>query len=148
VIWTQSVRPLTTSDDCRNVGLMKLTIYQPSEIFLDTEVIKITAESPGGGFGLLPRHIDLATALVPGILSYETPDGQEVFVALNGGILTKQGDHVSVATPMAVHGPLGDLKKAVEEMIHGVDEKERKARVAVAILEADFVRRFMEFCKK
>lgn len=127
---------------------MKLTIYQPSEIFLNVDVVKIAAESPEGGFGILPRHIDMATALVPGILSYETPNGQEAFVALNGGILTKQGSHVSVATPMAVHGELGALKRAVETMIHEVDEKERKARAAVARLEADFVRRFMEFCKK
>ena len=126
---------------------MNLTIYQPSEIFLKEEVAKVKAESPAGCFTLLPRHIDMATALVPGILSYETPMGKEVFVAVNGGILTKQGEHVAVATQTAVQGELGGLKKEVEIMIRETDERERKTRAAVARLEADFVRRFMEFRK-
>ncbi|WP_373499915.1 F0F1 ATP synthase subunit epsilon [Desulfococcus sp.] len=126
---------------------MKLTIYQPSEIFLEEEVAKVKAESPAGCFTLLPRHIDMATALVPGILSYETPGGREGFAAVNGGILIKQGDQVAVATQMGVQGELGSLKKSVEIMIREVDEKERKTRAAVARLEADFVRRFMEFRK-
>ena len=126
---------------------MRLTIYQPSEIFLDEEVVKVTGESPAGSFGVLPRHIDMVTALVPGILAYEKPAGGEVFVALNGGILTKQGDRIAVATRMAVRGELGALKKAIETMIHDVDERERKTRAAVARLEADIVRRFVEFGK-
>jgi F-type H+-transporting ATPase subunit epsilon len=126
---------------------MRLIIYQPSEIFLDEEIAKVTGESPAGSFGLLPRHVDMATALVPGILAYETPAGAQVFVAINGGILTKTGDRVAVATRMAVRGELGALKKAVEAMISEVDERERKARAAVARLEADMVRRFVEFSK-
>ena len=126
---------------------MNLTIYQTSEIFLNEEIARVTAESPSGSFCMLPRHIDIATALVPGILSYKTPDGRERFVALNGGILTKQGDQVAIATQMAVKGELGALRKTVEKMINGIDERERRTRTAVARLEADFVKRFMEFCK-
>jgi F-type H+-transporting ATPase subunit epsilon len=126
---------------------MRLTLYQPSEIFLDEEVVKVTGESPAGSFCILPRHIDMATALVPGILAYQTPAGKEVFVALNGGILTKQGERIGVATRMAVRGELGALKKAIETMVNEVDERERKTRAAVARLEADIVRRFVEFGK-
>ncbi|MDX9817834.1 MAG: F0F1 ATP synthase subunit epsilon [Desulfococcus multivorans] len=126
---------------------MELTIHQPSEIFLNDAAVKVKAESPAGCFTLLPRHIDMATALVPGILSYETPEGREVFVALIGGILVKQGNSVTVATQMAVEGPLGDLKNAVDVMIREEDDRDRKTRAAVARLEADFVRRFMEFRK-
>ncbi len=126
---------------------MKLTICQTSEIFLNEEITRVTAESPLGSFCMLPRHTDMATALVPGIVSYKTPDGKEKFVALNGGILTKQGDQVAIATQMAVKGELGALKKAVEKMISDIDERERRTRTAVARLEADFVKRFMEFCK-
>lgn len=126
---------------------MRLTIYQPSEIVLDEEIVKVTGESPAGSFGILPRHVDMVTALVPGILAYETSAGKEVFVALNGGILTKQGDRIAVATRTAVRGELGALKKAIDGMIREVDERERKTRAAVARLEADMVRRFVEFGK-
>jgi F-type H+-transporting ATPase subunit epsilon len=126
---------------------MKLKIFIPSELFLDTNVAKVTGESYAGGFGLLPKHIDFVTALVPGLLAYETDHGKETFLALNGGILVKQGDQVSIATKAAIQGELGALKKAVEDFITDLDEKEKKTRTAVARLEADFIRRFVEFGK-
>lgn len=126
---------------------MRLKVFQPSEIFLDEEVAKVVAEGPAGSFGILPRHLDMATGLVPGILSYWTSQGKEMFLALNGGILVKQSDDVFVATRVAIAGELGALKSSVERFMNEVDERERKARSAVARLEADFVRRFVEFGK-
>ena len=126
---------------------MRLKVFQPSEVFLDEEVSNVIAESPAGSFGIRPGHLDMATALIPGILDYRTAQGKEMFLAVNGGILVKQGEDVLVATRMAVTGELGALKKAVAQFISDVDEKERKSRSAVARLEADFVRRFVEFGK-
>ena len=37
---------------------------------LQKEVVKVTAEAPNGQFCLLPRHIDMVSVLVPGLLSY------------------------------------------------------------------------------
>lgn len=126
---------------------MRLRVFQPSEILLDKTVSKVVAESPAGSFGLRPRHLDMATALVPGILTYWTVHEGEMFLAVNGGILVKQGEAVLVATPMAVSGRLGDLRRVVEKFISDIDERERKSRSAVARLEADFVRQFVEFGK-
>lgn len=126
---------------------MILSVFLPSEIFLDTEVVKVVGESPAGSFAILPRHVDIATALVPSILAYQSARQKEVFLALNGGILVKQGDQVSIATRMAIRGELGVLRNTVEKIINEVDERERKTRTAVARLEADLVRRFVEFGK-
>lgn len=126
---------------------MNLSIYQASEIFFEKPVLKIVAEGPQGSFCILPRHIDLATALVTGILMYQTELGQEAFVALKGGILVKQGDNVFIATQSAIEGELGELRQAVEKMLTEIDERERKARSATARLEADFIRRMVEFGK-
>ena len=125
---------------------LRLKIFLPAEIMLDTEVNKIVGESPFGSFAILPGHIDVASALVPGILAYYT-GMQESFLAVNGGILIKQGDTVSVATRMAVKGDLGELKNTIDKIINEIDERERKTRTAVARLEADLVRRFVEFGK-
>jgi F-type H+-transporting ATPase subunit epsilon len=124
---------------------VKLLILQPSEIFLDTPVSKVVGEGPAGSFAILPRHIDMATALVPGIMTYESDRGKENFLALDSGILVKQGEQVRVATRMAIRGELGFLRKEVENMINEVDDREKMTRSAVARLEASFVRRFMEF---
>ena len=126
---------------------MKLQIFQPSNVFLDQEVEKVSAEGPEGAFGIRPRHLDMAAALVPGILTYWPGGGGESFLAVNGGILVKQGNVVRVATRMAVKGELGLLHETVNRFITQLDEKERKTRQAVVRLEADFVRRFVEFDK-
>ena len=77
---------------------MRLKIMLPTHILLDREVGKIVAEAQNGAFGLLPRHIDFTAALVPGILVCETPEGEELFVAVDAGILVKCGEEVLVST--------------------------------------------------
>ena len=126
---------------------MKLKVFLPTEIFIDIDVVKVVGESPSGSFAILPRHVDIATALVPGIFTYFPSGSQELLIAVNGGILVKQGETLALATRMAVTGELGSLKSAVEKFVNEVDEKERKARTAVAKMEADLVRRFVEFGK-
>ena len=126
---------------------MHLTLFLPSEIFLNNKVDKIIGESPAGSFCLLPRHLDYLTALVPGILCYILPSGEENFLALDGGLLVKQQDRVLVVTRRAVRGALGQLQKEVESMLTDVDEKEKTTRTAMERLEAGFLRRFMEFGK-
>ena len=126
---------------------MRLKIHKPSEPFLDAEIVKVVAESPKGCFCLLARHVDMVTALVPGIVSYTTDRGEEKFLAVNGGILVKRGHEVSISTKMAIGGELGVLRATVDRLIHEADERERRARTSLAKLEADFVRRFIEFGK-
>ncbi len=125
---------------------MQLRIALPTEVLLEAEAAKVKAEGPMGAFTLLPRHIDYATSLVPGLFSY-TPKqgGAEVFLALDKGMLVKRGREVRIATARAVRGELGSLEVAVQEMLEAQTELERKSRSAVARLEADFVRRFVEF---
>ena len=126
---------------------MRLEICHPSEIFMSTEVNKVVAESPRGNFCILPRHIDTAMALVPGILAYFNDTGEESFLAINGGIMVKQKDNLFIATRMAIKGELGTLRKKVEEFLDEVDEKERKTLSSLARLEADFIHRFLEIGK-
>lgn len=50
---------------------MRLTVWLPSQVLMRKEVTRIRAEAENGWFGLLPRHIDFVTALVPGILRFK-----------------------------------------------------------------------------
>jgi F-type H+-transporting ATPase subunit epsilon len=124
---------------------MRLKVLLPTEVVLDVEVTKITAEAENGSFCLLPRHIDFVAALTPGLLSYETADGREEFLAIDEGILVKSGAETLVSTRNAAHGAdLGALQQKIREHFEAIDERERMTRSAVAKIEADFVRRFME----
>lgn len=120
---------------------MKLKVVLPSEVFLDQPALKVVAEAADGSFCLLPRHIDFVTALVPGILSYLAPGGEEHFLAVDEGILTKCGEEVRVATWNAVRGlPLGELARAIDKQFRNLGEQQRKARAALGRLEASLVR--------
>jgi F-type H+-transporting ATPase subunit epsilon len=124
---------------------MRLKVLLPTEILIDREVQKVTAEATNGSFCLLPRHIDFVAGLVPGILFFETPEGKEEFIGLDEGILVKAGSEVLVSTQRAVRGPeLGLLWKRIREEFETLDDREKKAHSAAARLEADLVRKFME----
>ncbi len=124
---------------------MRLKVLLPTEVLMDEEVTKITAEAVDGSFCLLPRHIDFVTALVPGILTFETPEKKEHILAIDEGILLKCGKDVLISTRQGINGDvLGELKKTIEENFLVLDDREKNARSAAARLEADLVRRFME----
>ena len=124
---------------------MNLKVYLPSGIFLESEVSKVKGESPAGAFCLLPHHIDYIVALIPSIFSYSDLSGKEFFLALDKGILVKQGPEVMIAARRVVAGELGMLHQEIDKMIAAREEREKINKSAVARLEAGFLRRFMEF---
>lgn len=123
---------------------MRLRILLPTRVLADTATAKVTADGQHGSFTVLPRHVDTLAGLVPGLLAYEGADGDETFVAVDGGLLVKYGADVLVSTRRAVAGrDLRNLRDTVAHEFRAIDERERVARGVMARLEADFVRRFM-----
>jgi len=125
---------------------MKLKVLLPTEVLLEEAVVKILAEAPHGHFCLLPRHIDLVSPLVPGLLSYVKADtGVEEFLAVDEGILVKCGPEVLVSTINAVQGPqLGQLREIVARQFKTLSARDQSARSALAQLEANFIRRLLK----
>ncbi|MCX9084942.1 MAG: F0F1 ATP synthase subunit epsilon [Candidatus Methanoperedens sp.] len=123
---------------------MKLKVMLPTRVFIDQDVNKVVAEAQNGSFCILPKHIDFVSALVPGILLFES-DNEEEFLAIDEGILVKWGSDVLVSTRNAVRSiDLGQLKQTVEEEFRILDEREKKSRSVIARLEADFAKRILE----
>lgn len=115
----------------------------PNRVHVDRSVTKITAEAVDGAFCLLPRHVDCVAPLSPGLFSF-TYEGGEETLALDSGVLVKCGEEVLVSARNAVRGEgVEKLQEAIDEVFHRVDEHERKARSALARLEASFVTRFL-----
>jgi F-type H+-transporting ATPase subunit epsilon len=125
---------------------MRLKVLLPTMVLLDeNDVTKVIAEAQNGSFCLLPRHIDFVAALVPGLLSFERDGIDEEFLAVDEGILVKCGTDVNVSTRNAVRGPdLGTLKRIIDEQFRTFDERQKMMRSAIARLESNLVRRFME----
>ncbi|MFA7432327.1 MAG: F0F1 ATP synthase subunit epsilon [Gemmobacter sp.] len=124
---------------------MMVRIILPSGILLEQEAVKLVAEAQNGSFGLLPRHIDYVTALVPGILTLTAANGEETFLAVDEGVLVKHGPEVRVSTWNALQGRLGELRAAVLDQFSAMGEDEQKARVALGRLEASLVQQVLEW---
>lgn len=130
---------------------MNLKIMIPDEVIYDAPVSKIVAEGPQGFFCLLPRHVDCFSTLVPGIVSVvplvaDRKVADELFVAVDQGVLIKRGGAVSISCRRAVvSSDLETVTEVVRQQFMIVDERERSVRSAAARLESAFVRKFMEF---
>lgn len=131
-----------------DVGFLQLKIMLPTHILLDEPVGKIIAEAENGSFCLKPKHVDFVSALTPGLLMFVNQMEEEVFVAVDEGILVKCGEEVLVSTRHAVEGrDLATLKNLVESEFLKLDEHERLARTALSRLEAGMVRHFIDLEK-
>jgi F-type H+-transporting ATPase subunit epsilon len=129
--------------------MLRLRVFLPTETLVDEPARKVIAEAEDGAFCLLPRHVDFATALVPGILIFVDADGEERLLAVDEGSLVKAGEEVRVSVFNAIAGAdLGRLRQTVDETFLALDEHEREARSALARLEAGTLRGFVELEEK
>ncbi|MFA6076241.1 MAG: F0F1 ATP synthase subunit epsilon [Negativicutes bacterium] len=124
---------------------MRLKVILPHQLFLEQDDVKrVVVETTAGAMGILPHRLDCAAPLVPGILIYETAQGEN-YLALGAGMLVKTGLDVSIAVGNAISGAdLENLRQVVVMQLTKVDEQERNVRTALAKLESNFVRRFLE----
>ena len=128
-------------------SLMHLRVLLPFQVFADEAgVSRIVAETTSGSFGLLPHRLDCVAALVPGILVYQCAGREEVYVAVDEGVLVKTGAEVLVSVRRALHGAdLGQLRDAVVQDFLSQKAQEQDLRAVLARLEAGFMHRFAGF---
>ncbi|MCF8466396.1 MAG: F0F1 ATP synthase subunit epsilon [Sneathiella sp.] len=128
-----------------NPASMSVTLRLPARLFYEGAAVKLAARAGNGAFGILPDHIDFATALVPSVLMLTAPDDEELVFGIDEGIMVKRGRQVDICVRRAARGTtLASLETIVRDTFIDLDDKERTARSALSRLEADMVRRFME----
>lgn len=126
---------------------MQLKVVLPAKVFLDIEEVRrIVVETPSGSYGLLPQRLDCVCAVAPGILTYETAHGVEVFVAHDEGVLVKHDWQVLISVRSAFTGTdLTQMHHEIRELFLKQDEQEYAQRNLEVRLENGFLRRFAEF---
>lgn len=122
--------------------LMTLKVLLPFEVFTEKVGVKrIVAETSEGSYGLLPRRLDCVAILVPGILVYETEAEGEAYVALDEGVLIKNGLDVLISTRNAIGGgELEQLRDAVDQQFLTLNDQEASVRAVLARMESGFIR--------
>ncbi len=106
---------------------------------------RIVAHTLQGSFGILPRRLDCAAVLAPGILTYETEAEGEVYLAVDQGVLVKAAREVLVSVRNAIGGTdLDKLHEAVKREFLKVDEQERNVRSVLAKMGTGLIHHLME----
>ncbi|AEP31460.1 F0F1 ATP synthase subunit epsilon [Glaciecola nitratireducens FR1064] len=86
--------------------------------------------------------------LPPGILAFTTEKKDEVFVALDEGVLVKTGADVLVSVRNAMmDADLEKLRDVVEKEFLAMDEQALQVRRVMAKLESSFLHRFAKINK-
>ena len=123
---------------------LHLKVLLPFRVFAEAENVEgMVAETGMGSFGILPNRLDCVASLVPGILSYTTAGGQVRYIAIDNGILVKNGRHVLVSVRNAFGGvELGHLRDAIKNEFKTLNQDEINDRSVMAKLETGFIRNF------
>lgn len=127
---------------------MNLKILLPFRVFANIKNVgRIIMETNDGSYGLLPQRLDCVTALVPGILTYETEKVH--YIAVDEGVMIKTGSEVLVSVRNAIGGAdLGKLHELVKEEFKLLDESEKETRSVMAKLESGFMIQLGKFGEK
>ena len=92
---------------------LRLRVLTPEKIVFDGDVDAITAMGEEGDFGVLAGHQPLISKLGLGVLHCKR-QGANKDVAVMGGVLTTDGETITVLSPAAELGDDIDLVRAEE----------------------------------
>ncbi len=130
-------------------ALMNLKISLPYKVFAEIKnVSRIVMETSDGSYGLLPHRLDCVAALVPGIFTYGFDNGSDQYIAMDEGVLVKDGAEVLVSVRNAIGGAdLGQLRAQVEKEFINLDEQEKNVRSVMEKMESGFIYNMEKFRK-
>lgn len=128
-------------------NLMHLKVLLPYKVFADVKnVTNVVAETNEGSYGFLPNRLDGVAALMPGIFTYQTTDGNDQYIAIDEGILVKEGLNIMVSVRNAVGGTdLGKLYELIEKEFVKLNESEKIGHSIAAKLESGFIHSLEKF---
>jgi F-type H+-transporting ATPase subunit epsilon len=112
-------------------------IVSAQEEIFSGEATMLFATGKLGELGISPRHAPLITVLKPGPVRVQTPDGQEAFFFVGGGILEVMPHVVTVLADTAVRAE--DLDSAAAQRAKEEAERtlaDRTGEVEVADAQA------------
>ena len=110
--------------------LMQLQVLLPFKVFGSYEAIEsIVLETQTGAYGLLPHRRDCVAALEPGILTVTAQGHEPNYMAIDEGVMVKNGQQVWVSVRNAhTDVDLEALKQSVKTVFLSLTEQEREVR--------------------
>jgi len=126
-------------------SFFRLNVITPLKIFeRDIKYIRLKDET--GFFGIMKNHTDFLTVLVPSLGYYTDTNGSEVFLAVDGGILSVRGGVVTLASREVFESKDAEkLSEFIENTILKRDRTEMAFLEMLKGIEKTFIEKSIEF---
>ena len=80
---------------------LHLRIITPNKIVRDEEIMSVTIDTADGQITVLPRHTNLFSLLVEGVVTIRKEKNEEDHLAIGGGYLETDGRHLNILVSRA-----------------------------------------------
>ena len=124
------------------MATMNVDIVSAEGEIFSGEAERVYAPAEMGDIGIAPRHAPLLTRLRPGALRVETPEGEEMFFYVTGGVIEVQPHLVTVLADSAMHGDQLDeeaariAEEAARKQIEEAKDKKSLEHAQLQLAEA------------
>jgi len=115
---------------------MRVEVITTERRVLDEQVEMIIVPGASGVLGILPNHAPLMSALKPGELEIRFAGREPCFIAIGGGFIEVQPDHVVVLADAAEQGEEINLEGAQEARRAAQEHMERERTGEPAAFDA------------
>ncbi len=130
-----------------SIASFPLRVITPQRVF-EREAIYLRLRDRTGFFGIMREHTGFLTLLETALGYYRTPDGQEVFLAVEGGILRVEDGRAIISSPEVFEGgDATELARRIEQTRERRQESERIFSRMIDGLEREFVKKTLTFLK-
>lgn len=124
------------------MATMRVDIVSVEGAIYSGEAAMVFAPAKMGDVGIAPRHAPLLTELRPGDLRVQTPEGEEKFFYVTGGVLEIQPHLVTVMADSALRGDDLDedaarlAQETAQQRLAGVTDQQDLEHARLQLVEA------------
>ena len=128
-------------------SLFTLRIVTPPKI-TEKRVKAIRLKDGSGFFGIMKGHINFVTAIEPSLCYYLDENDREVFLAVDGGIVSIKGGMVTITSRAIFESNDAEkLSEIIENTMVKRDSSERSFLNIIKGIERSFMEKTLEFVR-
>jgi F-type H+-transporting ATPase subunit epsilon len=128
-------------------SLFTLRIVTPPKI-TEKRVKAIRLKDGSGFFGIMKGHINFVTAIEPSLCYYLDENDREVFLAVDGGIVSIKGGMVTITSRSIFESNDAEkLSEIIENTMVKRDSSERSFLNMIKGIERSFMEKTLEFVR-
>ncbi len=128
-------------------SLFTLRIVTPPKI-TEKRVKAVRLKDGSGFFGIMKGHINFLTAIEPSLCYYLDENDREVFLAVDGGIVSIKGGMVTITSREIFESDSAEkLSEIIENTMVKRDSSERSFINMIESIERSFMEKTLEFIR-